>query len=57
MQLGDELYHIDEQIRRKSFLVFCNLLLYVHHLNSFPYPSVSFLRHIHLVLRFAFIIY
>ena len=55
-----ELYHIDEQIWRKSFLVFCDFLLYVHYqFNSFLHPS-AFSRlsiHIHIVLRFSLIIF
>ena len=53
-----ELNYLNEQIWTKFIFVYCNLLLYVHPFNFFPYPSV-FLRlyiHIHLNLRFALII-
>ena len=36
------LYYIDKKICRKSFLLFCNLLLHVHPFNSFTYPRVFF---------------
>ena len=37
--LNFELYHISEQIWRKSVLVFCNFLVFVHLFKSF-YPNV-----------------